>query len=82
LEEAGQILHRTLAANPDDLDLNYNAACYYSIKDDVTLAIEYLAKAIRLGPGYRKTARNDSDFDKIRHDMRFIELVSDTPPYS
>jgi tetratricopeptide (TPR) repeat protein len=76
-EEVEQILQKALAINPNHPNTNYNLACYYAIQDNIPLAVEYLAKAIQLRPSDREQAKKDSDFDKIRQDPRFIELISD-----
>jgi tetratricopeptide (TPR) repeat protein len=75
-EEVEEILQKALAINPNIPLTNYNLACYYSIQNNVPLAVEYLARAIQLFPKNREQAKTDTDFDKIRQDTRFIELIS------
>ena len=54
----------------------YNKACSYALQSNVELAIENLEKAIQLVPGkYQKLAKTDPDFDKVRNDKRFQELI-------
>ncbi len=76
-EDVEQILQKAIASNPNYPPTNYNLACYYAIQDNIPLAVEYLAKAIQLRSINREQAKKDPDFDKIRQDPRFIELISD-----
>ena len=59
---------------PDD---HYNLACLESIAGNVDAALEHLAKASEKAPGCRQLARRDPDFDFIRDDPRFRELVGE-----
>jgi hypothetical protein len=45
------------------------------------LTIENLKQAINLDSKFLEMAKTDTDFDKIRHDSRFINLIhqSDSP---
>jgi hypothetical protein len=50
----------------------------------------HLKQAIKLDSEYLEDAKNDTDFDKIRHDSRFINLINSqnqnlqwwNPPYT
>jgi tetratricopeptide (TPR) repeat protein len=53
----------------------YNLACAYSLKNQADEALAALAKAIELGFGDFSQLENDSDFDNVRHDKRFTELI-------
>jgi hypothetical protein len=48
---------------------------------NIPLAIENLKQAINLDSKYLEMAKTDTDFDKICHDSRFIDLFnqSDSP---
>jgi len=64
-----------VAENPDSGGLLYNLACCESLagrKDD---AIEHLRRAIELSEVAREYAQGDSDFDALRDDPAFRELV-------
>jgi len=64
-----------LEANPQFPVLMYNLACCESLagrKDD---ALEHLRRVIELSPDARAYAKGDSDFDPIRDDPAFQELV-------
>ncbi|MGM3308568.1 tetratricopeptide repeat protein [Anabaena sp. WFMT] len=54
----------------------YNKACNYALQDNIELTIENLEKAIQLVPDkYKKLAKTDSDFDKVRDEKRFQVLL-------
>jgi uncharacterized protein (TIGR02996 family) len=57
----------------DHPELHYNSACLYALAADER-AYTYVAKS--LGAGKAKTAFDDSDFDAIRADPRFVELLA------
>ena len=47
-------------------------------KANIDEAISYLKKAIELNNDYAEEANIDTDFDAIRKDLRFIELINTT----
>ena len=54
----------------------YRKACIYALQKNVELSLENLRRAIELEPGkYRELAKTDADFDGIRGDVRFQELL-------
>ena len=53
----------------------YNLACCESLAGRTTDAIEHLRVAIELSDRYRSYAEGDSDFDPIRDEPAFRELV-------
>ncbi|MHC5818948.1 MAG: TPR end-of-group domain-containing protein, partial [Nostoc sp.] len=67
---------RAIAIKQDLHQVYYNKACSYALQNNVELAIENLEKAIQLVPDkYKKLAKTDPDFNKVRSDKRFQELV-------
>lgn len=54
----------------------FNAACCYSLLNEVDPALEQLARAVDLGPGIRNSLLHDADLENVRKDPRFEELVS------
>jgi hypothetical protein len=81
LHEAGEYAEaadrgRELAeAHPGYPGLLYNLACCESLAGRTTEAIEHLCLAIERSDRYRSFAAGDSDFDPIRDDPAFRELV-------
>jgi tetratricopeptide (TPR) repeat protein len=64
-----------LAENPQYPELGYNIACCESLAGRKAEAIEHLRAAIEAHEPMRKWAAEDSDFDPIREEPAFKELV-------
>ena len=81
LYEAGeydQVIERgreLIDANPGYSLLFYNVACCESLSGQKTEALEHVRRAIELSEQFRNYAKNDSDFDAIRDEPAFKELV-------
>jgi tetratricopeptide (TPR) repeat protein len=75
-EEAISSYDKAVEFKPDDHIAFYNKACSYALQNNIEQAIESLKIAISLNPDeYREMAKNDLDFDAIREDERFQELI-------
>lgn len=70
--EATQAAH---AVQPEEPILLYNLACYHSLAGDSELALSWLARAFRMSPGLVSLVAGESDFDPLRDDSRFHELL-------
>jgi tetratricopeptide (TPR) repeat protein len=81
LYEAGEYAEaadrgRELAeANPHYAALFYNLACCESLAGRTTEALEHLRRSIEMSERSRTYAKDDSDFDPIRGEPAFKELV-------
>jgi mannose-6-phosphate isomerase-like protein (cupin superfamily) len=64
-----------IKAHPEYPMLLYNVACCESLAGRTTNAIEHLRLAIERGDRFRSFAAGDSDFDSIRDEPAFKELV-------
>lgn len=64
-----------VAANPDMPLLLYNTACCESLAGRTDDAIEHLRAAIERKDDLRKLAAEDSDFDPVREEAGFRELI-------
>jgi tetratricopeptide (TPR) repeat protein len=62
-------------AHPEYAGLLYNVACCESLAGETADAIEHLRLAIERSEQYRSYAAGDSDFDPIRDEPAFKELV-------
>ena len=62
-------------AHPDQAYLHYNLACCESLAGRTAAAIENLGRAIDLWEGCREMAQGDSDFDSIRSEPAFADLI-------
>jgi tetratricopeptide (TPR) repeat protein len=63
-------------AHPQYADLFYNVACCESLAGRTTDAVDHLRRAINMSERFREYAKDDSDFDPIRDEPAFKELVS------
>jgi tetratricopeptide (TPR) repeat protein len=64
-----------VAAYPDAGYFLYQLACCESLAGRTDDAIEHLRRAIATWEGTRDIAKADSDFDPIRNDPAFVELM-------
>ena len=62
-------------AHPQYADLFYNVACCESLAGQTTDAIDHLRRAIDMSEHSRALAKDDSDFDPIRDEPAFKELM-------
>jgi WD40 repeat protein len=75
-DEAMADWDKVLEIDPNHANAYCNKACYFALQDQVELVLENLRRAIELEPEeYRELAKTDADFDGIRGDVRFQELL-------
>jgi protein O-mannosyl-transferase len=75
IDRALSIFHRAIEFDPNFATSYYNVSCIYSMKKEKTKTIEYLKKAIALDIRYKEKARVDQDFNSLRGEKDFEELV-------
>jgi serine/threonine protein kinase/Flp pilus assembly protein TadD len=75
IDEAKKEAAKALELNPNDSLMQYNAACFYSAMGEKQHAIETLKKAIVSGWQAYQWLKSDPDFDNIRNEPEFIELM-------
>jgi hypothetical protein len=75
-DKAIEVLAATLEEHPDDGTLLYNLACAESMSGLTGEAIEHLRRSVEREERFRELARTDTDFDPIRDEREFAELVS------
>jgi tetratricopeptide (TPR) repeat protein len=73
--DAIKTLMTALKLEPNNPNVLYNLACTNSLSGRSSEAIKYLKRAVILDSKYIRMAADDSDFDSLRSDPRFIELV-------
>jgi hypothetical protein len=73
--EAADRGRELLEAHPDDARLLYNVACCESLAGRTADALEHLGRAIDMWSGCRDLAKDDADFDPIRGEPAFEELI-------
>jgi tetratricopeptide (TPR) repeat protein len=76
LQEAVEEYKISLMINPNFADSYYNLACAYSKLGNIEQAIRALESAIHLNTSLKNYAKNDSAFNNIKDDERFISLVN------
>ncbi|PZO45949.1 MAG: hypothetical protein DCF15_21040 [Phormidesmis priestleyi] len=74
-EEAIACYDAALSIKPDKHEALYNKACCYSLQGDTDNALRFLQDAIALDAKYQNMAQTDTDFDAIRQDPRFQNLI-------
>ena len=74
--EAADRGRELIEAHPDQAYLYYNVACCESLAGRTADAIEHLRQAIDRWEGCRDMAKEDSDFDPIRGEPAFEELIN------
>jgi hypothetical protein len=73
--EAADRLGAVVDANPQYADLFYNLACLESLAGRTADAIDHLRHVIEMSESWREYAKEDSDFDPIREEPAFKELI-------
>jgi tetratricopeptide (TPR) repeat protein len=75
-DKAAEVLTELLEEYPSNGGILYNLACAESQLGRSDDAIAHLERAVELEERFKEAARGDSDFDAIRADPRFDELVA------
>jgi hypothetical protein len=74
-DKAHEALLEAHAEFPDDPGVLFNLACAESLLGRADDAIGHLQQSIAIDESFREFAQTDTDFDAIRKDARFKELV-------
>jgi tetratricopeptide (TPR) repeat protein len=74
--EVAERARELVSANPQYAELFYNLACCESMAGQTVEAIEHLGHAVAMAARCRSYARDDSDFDPIRNEPAFKEIVA------
>ncbi len=74
-DEAADRGRELLEAHPEQADLYYNTACCESLAGRSADAVQHLRQAAGMWEGCLEMARNDPDFDPIRDEPAFREVV-------
>jgi ATP-dependent DNA helicase RecG len=76
-KEAIKSFDKVIELKPDYPSAYFNRACVYGLLKEVDKAISDLREAIKLDPSDLEESVTDPDFDKIRQDDRFQQLLAD-----
>lgn len=79
LEDAMASLNRALEADPESATILYARAMIWAKSKKTEEAISDLRKALMIDPLLRFQLANDSDFEKIRDEAAFIDIIEPTP---
>ena len=74
-KEAAVFYEKAIAIEPRNFDY-YNLACAYAKQNDRDNALKALGSSIKAGYGSKQQIESDTDFDLIRSDERFKDLVN------
>ena len=74
-DEAVRLLEKALQAAPKDEKVHYVLASTLALKGERREALEHLREAIELNTTNRIYARNDPDFEPLRDDENFQNLI-------
>lgn len=77
--EAADRGRELLADDPSYANTYYNVACCESLAGRADDAIAHLRRAIELSEQSRAFAKDDSDFDPLRGEPGFVELIEGAP---
>jgi tetratricopeptide (TPR) repeat protein len=72
---AAALIRAELERSPDNPSVLYNLACAECLAGDTEAALEQLTRAVELNPKTAEWAREDTDFDAIRDEPRFVATV-------
>ena len=76
IDSAIQALEHALVHSPYEAIIHYNLACYWSLANNVPLALVYLSQSFDLDPEYREMVSDEPDFDSLRDHPEFVTLTS------
>ena len=74
-EKAKRVLTEALDHYEDKAGVLYNLACAEALLGEKDQALEHLGAALEGQPSFAEYARDDPDFESLRSDARFTELV-------
>ncbi len=74
-QQARQEAAKALELNPEDSTILYNGACFYAIINEKKTAVNLLKKAVDSGFEYFEWLKRDPDFDNIREEEEFVNLL-------
>jgi len=79
LDEALGFLNQALTIEPGSARLHYARASAYALKGQADAAVADLRSAVDGDPKLRFQAGNDPDFERIRDEASFIDVIEPTP---
>ena len=74
-QEAFEWINRAFALDPDNAGTLFNAACLYAKDGKKEDALSLLERAFAKGYGNKEWIEKDPDYDSLRHEPRFKDLL-------
>jgi len=75
LDEAWSLLDKALGHRPNDASILYARASVRGLQGSAEGAASELKKSVALDPKFRFQAASDSDFDRVRDEAAFIDII-------
>ncbi|NEQ81389.1 MAG: tetratricopeptide repeat protein [Moorea sp. SIO2I5] len=75
-QEAWDSLERVRQVKSNSSNLYYNEACYYALNGEIDSAIASLKQAMSLNDRLKSIINIDADFDMIKDEQRFQDLIN------
>ena len=75
-----QYFRQAVAIDPQDATAQYNEACMLSLLGNTQESLSSLYKALLLNPSLAEKAKGDPDFNNIKTNKIFVELISGGKP--
>jgi len=75
LDEAWSFFEKAVGQRPNDASILYARASVRGLQGNVEGAAAELKKSVALDPKFRFQAASDSDFDKVRDEAAFIDII-------
>ena len=79
LDEAITLLDQALRENPASAKFFYARASAHALQGNTEAAVGDLRQCIAIDPQTRFQAVNDSDFERVREEPSFIDIIEPTP---
>jgi tetratricopeptide (TPR) repeat protein len=79
LEEAASLLDQALNVDPGNATYLYARASVHALRANADGAVADLRQAVAIEPAVRFQAINDPDFEQVRDDAAFIDVIEPTP---
>lgn len=75
LDKAIASMRAAYASSPNEPIVLYNLACYFSLAGDLHESLSWLDRAFRLDDSLRQLVPKETDFDPIRDEPEFQQLM-------
>jgi adenylate cyclase len=74
-ERAIEWIEKAISIAPNDVGVLHNAGCFFAANGEPDRAMDFFEKRLEQGDIYRAWIDNDSDFDSIRDNPRFLKML-------